>query len=176
MTVTLHRHSTLTPAARRDLLTAYADVRSPLLHLPNYSVTAFTERLERHAAEPGFTLVLGRHDGEPVGYAYATSVGPGDPFWERLADPLPEGFTAAPALALREIGVRTPWRGTGTARRIHDALLAARPEGRTVLMVNPLAGEGRVRRRYEDWGYRAVNRQAATAHSPELTVMIRPTR
>jgi hypothetical protein len=36
----------------------YAEVRAPLLHLPNYAVTAFGERLDRHGTEPGFTAVI----------------------------------------------------------------------------------------------------------------------
>lgn len=141
----------------------YADVQAPLLHLPNYCVEAFTERLDRHRTEPGFELVLG-YDGEvAVGYAYGNTV---DRYWSRLAKPLPAGFTDTAVLAVKEIGVRTPWRGTGAARRIHDSLLATRTEDRVALMVNPLAGEGRVRRLYEAWGYRAFNTQPATADSP----------
>ncbi|CAM5741042.1 hypothetical protein SMICM304S_03555 [Streptomyces microflavus] len=40
-------------AIRGDLLDVYAEVRAPLLHLPNYAVTSFGERIDRHAAEPG---------------------------------------------------------------------------------------------------------------------------
>ncbi|GAA3012655.1 hypothetical protein GCM10020229_25000 [Kitasatospora albolonga] len=176
MTPDLRHHTALTPAARQALLEAYADVRAPLLHLPNYALPAFTERLERHAASPGFELVLAHAAGVTAGYAYGTSVDAADPYWRRMADPLPPGFTDTPVLALREIGVRTPWRGTGTARRLHDSLLAARPEARVTLMVNPLAGEGRVLRLYESWGYREFNAQPATADSPRLAVMVRPTR
>ncbi|MFF0292091.1 GNAT family N-acetyltransferase [Kitasatospora sp. NPDC004614] len=171
MTTELCHHTELTAQARQDLLAAYADVRAPLLHLPNYSVAAFTERLDRHATDPGFGLVLA-YDGEvPAGYAYGNTID--DTYWKRMAEPLPDGFTDAPAFALKEIGVRTPWRGTGTARRIHDELLARRAEGRTLLMVNPAAGDGKVRALYETWGYRAVNSQASTPDSPRLTVMLR---
>nr|WP_234322914.1 GNAT family N-acetyltransferase [Streptomyces sp. NRRL S-350] len=174
MTVDLRHHTALAAEARQDLLAVYAEVRAPLLHLPNYSVATFAERLDRYAAEPGFALVLA-HDGRvPVGYAYGNTVEPGDRYWTRLAEPLPEGFADTPALALREIGVRAPWRGTGTARRIHDALLAGRTEGRAVLMVNPLAGDGKVQRLYGTWGYRAFNAQEASPDSPRLTAMVRP--
>ncbi|GHF81897.1 hypothetical protein GCM10018790_69460 [Kitasatospora xanthocidica] len=176
MSVDLRHHTALTPAVRRDLLDVYTDVRAPLLHLPNYGVAAFTERLEQHTADPGFELVLGYHGEVAVGYAYGNSVGAGDRYWRRMAEPLPDGFTDAPVLAVKEIGVRAPWRGTGTARRIHDALLARRAEERAVLMVNPLAGDGKVRRLYEAWGYREFNAQDATAQSPRLAVMIRPAR
>ncbi len=76
-------------------------------------------------------------------------------------------------LALREIGVRAPWRGTGTARRLHDAFLDRRTEDRVTLMVNPLAGDGKVRALYETWGYRAFNSQPPSELSPGLAVMVR---
>ncbi len=47
------RTFTTLDTARGDLLDVYADVRAPLLHLPNYAVTAFGERLDRHGTEPG---------------------------------------------------------------------------------------------------------------------------
>ncbi|GAA2087411.1 hypothetical protein GCM10009759_08820 [Kitasatospora saccharophila] len=176
MPVELRRCTVLTPPVRAALLEVYADVRAPLLHEPNYRVGAFAGRLDLHAAGAGFALVLGRDGDTPVGYAYGNTVGPGDGYWGRLAGPLPAGFADEPVFALREIGVRGPWRGTGLARRIHDALLADRPERRVCLMVNPLAGAGRVRRLYEDWGYRAFGTQPATAVSPELVAMVRPVR
>ncbi len=78
------------------------------------------------------------------------------------------------AVALKEIGVRVPWRGTGTARRIHDTLLADRSEPYVTLMVNPLAGEGKAHRLYEAWGYEDIGQSQPSAASPVLTAMIRP--
>ncbi|WP_031065825.1 GNAT family N-acetyltransferase [Streptomyces sp. NRRL WC-3742] len=173
MGVELRYYGELAGQVREDLLEVYADVRGPLLHLANYSVEAFGERLDRSAGESGFGLVLGYEGGVVVGYACGNRVGAGDRYWGRMAEPLPEGFTDEPVLALREIGVRSGWRGTGVARRIHDRLLAGREEGRVLLMVNPLAGDGKVQAVYEGWGYRAVNGQAATAESPRLVVMMR---
>lgn len=176
MTVELRHHITLLPEARQNLLDVYTDVRAPLLHLPNYRVDVFAERLDRHATEPGFELVLG-YDGEvPIGYAYGNTIEAGDRYWKRMTEPLPDGYTEAPALAIKEVGVRTRWRGTGAARRIHDELLRRRVEGRVTLLVNPLAGDGKVQRLYETWGYQAFNAQQPSPESPRLTAMIRPIR
>ncbi|WP_406197030.1 hypothetical protein [Kitasatospora sp. NBC_01560] len=41
-------------------------------------------------------------------------------------------------------------------------------------MVNPLAGDGKVQRLYETWGYVAFNAQPPSWDSPRLTAMIRP--
>lgn len=173
MTVELRHHTDLTAQVRQDLLDVYADVRAPLLHLVNYRVEAFAERLDRHAGEPGFELVLGYEGEVPVGYAYGNTIDAGDRYWQRMAEPLPDGYTDTPVLAIKEIGVRTPWRGTGTARRIHDELLARRTEDRVTLMVNPLAGDGKVQAVYESWGYQAVNSQQPTPDSPRLAAMVR---
>ncbi|MGY3680582.1 hypothetical protein ACVWXU_004205 [Streptomyces sp. TE33382] len=75
--IELRTFTTLVPV-RSDLLDVYADVRAPLLHLPNYAVTTFGERLDRHGMEPGFVTVLAYADDEPVGYAYGNTIERGD--------------------------------------------------------------------------------------------------
>ncbi|MFE5889149.1 GNAT family N-acetyltransferase [Streptomyces sp. NPDC056468] len=163
-------------AVRGDLIDVYADVRAALLHLPNYAVTAFGERLDRHGAEPGFVTVLAYADEHPVGYAYGNTIEHADRYWQRTT-PEPAGeYTKHPALALKEIGVRPAWRGTGTARRIHDALLATSEEPHVTLMVNSAAGDGKVHALYRSWGYEDIGQSQPSAASPILTVMIRSTR
>ncbi|MFF3693228.1 GNAT family N-acetyltransferase [Streptomyces sp. NPDC002221] len=169
-------HHTDIVSVRKALLDVYADVRAPLLHLPHYAVDAYAERLDRHATEAGFEVVIGYEGTEAVGYAYCNTVEPGNRWWNRMDPPLPDQLTAAPAIALKEIMVRTPWRGTGTARRIHDELLAHRPEQRVSLLVNPAAGDGKVHRLYETWGYETVSAQQPSPDSPPLAAMIRSVR
>ncbi|MET8982578.1 GNAT family N-acetyltransferase [Streptomyces sp. NPDC004539] len=171
-TVELRTFTTLDPI-RSDLLDVYAEVRAPLLHLPNYAVTAFGERLDRHGADPGFVAVLAYADDHPIGYAYANTIEHGNRYWQRTTPTPPEQYTERPALALKEIGVRPTWRGTGTARRIHDALLAARQEPYVTLMVNSAAGDGKVHALYESWGYEDIGQSQPSPASPLLTVMIR---
>ncbi|GAA1912564.1 hypothetical protein GCM10009716_22940 [Streptomyces sodiiphilus] len=170
------RTFTTLDSVRSDFLDVYADVRAPLLHLPNYAVTAFGERLERHSTEPGFTAVLAYVEGHPVGYAYANSIEHGDRYWQRTTPPPAGKYTERPAVALKELGVRTAWRKTGTSRRIHDALLADRNEPYVTLMVNPAAGDGKVHALYESWGYEDIGRSQPSPASPVLTVMIRAAR
>jgi hypothetical protein len=78
------RTFTALDTARGDLLDVYAEVRAPLLHLPNYAVTAFGERLDRHGTEPGFVAVLAYADGHPVGNAYGNRIEHGDRYWQRI--------------------------------------------------------------------------------------------
>ncbi|MFD8261343.1 GNAT family N-acetyltransferase [Streptomyces griseoluteus] len=170
--INLRTFTTLNPA-RGQLLDVYAHVRAPLLHLPNYAVTTFGERLDRHGTEPGFTAVLAYAGGQPVGYAYGNTIEHGDRYWQRTS-PTPQGkYTQHSAVALKEIGVRPAWRKTGTARRIHDALLGTRNEPYVTLMVNPAAGGGKVHALYKSWGYEDIGQSQPSPASPVLTVMLR---
>lgn len=167
------RTFTILDPVRGDLLDVYAEVRAPLLHLPNYAVTAFGERLDRHGGEPGFTAVLAYAAGRPVGYAYGNTIEHGDRYWQRISPTPADRYTEHPAVALKELGVSPAWRKTGTARRMHDALLAVRDEEHVTLMVNSAAGEGKVHDLYRSWGYRDIGRSQPSPASPVLTVMIR---
>ncbi|NEC04117.1 GNAT family N-acetyltransferase [Streptomyces sp. SID7909] len=160
---------------RGDLLDVYAEVRAPLLHLPNYAVTAFGERIDRHATEPGFTAILAYSDNQPVGYAYSNTIERGDRYWQRTSPAPAEKYTERPTMALKEIGVHPSWRKTGTARRIHDTLLATGAEPYITLMVNATAGGGRVHTLYRSWGYKDIGQSQPSPASPVLTVMIRDT-
>ncbi|CAO0832439.1 GNAT family N-acetyltransferase OS=Streptomyces microflavus OX=1919 GN=Smic_64520 PE=4 SV=1 [Streptomyces microflavus] len=84
-------------AIRGDLLDVYAEVRAP--HLPNYVVTSFGERIDRHAAEPGFTVVLAYADGHPVGYGYGNTIEHGDRYWQRISPSPAEKYTERPAVS-----------------------------------------------------------------------------
>ncbi|GGV57886.1 hypothetical protein GCM10010294_04960 [Streptomyces griseoloalbus] len=161
---------------RGDLIDVYAEVRAPLLHLPNYAVTAFGERLDRHGAEPGFAAVLAYAGGHPVGYVYGNRIERGDRYWQRTAPEPAQEYTSRPAVALKEIGLRPAWRKTGTAQRMHDAFLATRLEPYVTLMVNPAAGEGKVHALYRSWRYQDIGQSRPSPASPVLTVMIRATR
>ncbi|MEH0419464.1 GNAT family N-acetyltransferase [Streptomyces sp. B21-083] len=160
---------------RGDLLDVYADVRAPLLHLPNYAVTAFGERLDRHGVESGFGAVLAYVNGHPVGYVYGNTIEHGNRYWQRTVPAPAHEYTERPAVALKEIGVRTQWRGTGTARRLHDAFLATRDEPYVTLMVNRAAGDGKVHALYRSWGYEDIGQSQPSVASPNLVVMIRTT-
>ncbi|MFE4757624.1 GNAT family N-acetyltransferase [Streptomyces mirabilis] len=162
--------------ARDDLVAVYSDVRAELLHLPNYAVPAFTERSDRQGSAAGWVAVLAyTDDGEAVGYAYDNVVESDERWWKRVAPTPASEYTDRPAVALKELGVRVPWRKIGTARRLHDSLLAEYVnEPHVTLMVNPAAGDGKVQRLYESWGYWSIGTSQPSAESSVLTVMIRP--
>lgn len=173
--IQLH-HSTDIDDVWNALIDVYAEVRADQLHQPHYSVERYGERLARHATEPGWEAVIGYDGTEPIGYAYVNTLQLNDRWWRRMTTPLPPGCTGIPTVALKEIMLRDPWRGTGTARRIHDELLAARPEQQVSLLVNPQAGGGKVQALYEGWGYEVVSAQQPSADGPVLTAMLRMIR
>ncbi|MDJ1138161.1 GNAT family N-acetyltransferase [Streptomyces iconiensis] len=170
------RHTTDIECVWDTLIDVYSEVRAAQLHQPHYSVERYGERLARHAAEPGWEAVIGYDGDEPAGYAYVNTIESGDRWWHRMATPLPKGTTSSPTVALKEIMLRTPWRGTGLARRIHDELLAHRPEEQVTLLVNPQSGGGKVKALYERWGYRGISTQQPSSDGPVLTAMLRTVR
>lgn len=167
------RHATDIDTVWHTLIEVYAEVRADQLHQPHYSVERYGERLARHGSEPGWEAVIGFDGNEPVGYAYVNTLQPDDRWWRRMTTPLPEGCTTIPTVALKEIMMRERWRGTGTARRIHDELLDSRPEQQVSLLVNPLAGGGKVKALYESWGYEQISVQQPSVDGPVLAAMLR---
>ncbi|MFI9364961.1 hypothetical protein ACIG5E_28510 [Kitasatospora sp. NPDC053057] len=49
-----------------------------MLHLADYAVATFAERLDRHGGEPGFDAVIGYDEEEPIRYAYGNTIRSGD--------------------------------------------------------------------------------------------------
>ncbi|WP_327733398.1 GNAT family N-acetyltransferase [Streptomyces nojiriensis] len=169
------KHHTDLGDVREHLIAVYARVRADLLHLPNYRIEAFTERLDRHGNDPGWEAVIAyAPDGQPIGYAYANTVEPGNRWWARMDTPVPAEYTAKASLAIKEIGVVPPWRGQGLAQAMHDDLLRHREEGFVSLLVNPAAGDGKVQRLYEGWGYIRIGSQQPSPDSPPLACLGRP--
>lgn len=143
------------PAVRQVLVDVYAEVYTEALDQPFFSVAEFDDRLGGYMAAPGWGCVLARVGAEPSGYAFGYALRPNARWWQGLrtpVDPAAVEETGKRTFALNEIMVRGPWRGTGAARRIHDALMARREEERATLLVEQ--SHPRVRARYEQWGYR----------------------
>jgi hypothetical protein len=67
--------------------------------------------------------------------------------------------------------VRPRWRKTGTATRLHAALLEGRPEPLAALLVNP--DRPKVQVLYETWGYCQVGTRQPFPDSPMYAVMVR---
>jgi ribosomal protein S18 acetylase RimI-like enzyme len=176
--VTLTRHG---PDAARALGDAMADlyVRGYLgTHNegdPFHGTAKFLDRLEGYARAPGFTLITADAPGAGlVGFAFGYVLPPNARWWNGLLDPVPDGFTTETGdrtFAVNEINVANEWRGRGLATRMHAELVAARPEPRFTLLVEP-DSEANARRLYLSWGYEMVARLQPYPDSPIYDALI----
>ncbi|UUU37576.1 GNAT family N-acetyltransferase [Streptomyces sp. NBC_00162] len=169
------------PAIREEILSIHQEVRHRDFSLTTdfQSVERFDERLSAYSSRPGWTAVIGHEDGEAVGFCFGVPLGPETKWWSTMTEPLPGEFTREDGqrtVALNEIVVRKPWRGSGVAWQLHEAWLAPRTEQRVTLLVNPASGNGAVQAVYEAWGYRTVGLQQPFPDSPKYAAMIRPLR
>ncbi|MGP3928035.1 GNAT family N-acetyltransferase [Streptomyces sp. 8N616] len=165
------------PDIRSALVDVYAEVYADQLEDPFFSVERFEERLNGHASRPGWEAVVGYADGQVIGYAYASPLPAESRWWAGMLEPLPEEDTAedgARTLALFELMVRKPWRGTGNAQLIHEDLLSGRSEERVTLLVEPT--HPRVKALYERWGYKHVGDQQPFPDAPVYATMLRHLR
>jgi GNAT superfamily N-acetyltransferase len=134
---------------------------------------AFARFVDHWSANEAFACVISYDRDQPVGYAYGAPLSPATTWWAKVTPRLPDGFTAETGhrtFALSELMVRTPWRGTGSARHIHDALLASRGEQRTTLLVHK--DHAKVRALYEGWGYETVGETTPFDGAPLLCAMV----
>jgi hypothetical protein len=114
-------------------------------------------RLDGWSSRPGWSRVVG-HDGDKaVGYAYGAPLQPRAAWWGGLLTDVPADIveeTGTRTYALSELMVRIPWRKTGAAGRLHDALLEARTEERATLLVDPT--HPKVHAHYDSWGWHTL--------------------
>jgi GNAT superfamily N-acetyltransferase len=165
------------PDFRALLIDIYLEVYADRLADPFFSRERFDERLTGHAARNDWEAVIAYKDGEPIGYAYGAALQPGARWWMFQLEPLPEDYTeetGSRTLALFEIMVREPWRGSGYAQRIHEELLSGRKEERVTLLVDPRKES--VKRMYERWGYEHIGDQKPFPDSPLYSTMVRQLR
>ncbi len=163
---------------RPTLAEVYAEVYADRLSDPFFSVERFEERLDGHVSRPGWEVVMGYGNGEPVGYAYGSPLPERTRWWAGMLEPLPQEMTdetgGCRTLALFELMVRQAWRKTGTAKRIHEELLTCRPEERVTLLVEPT--HSKVKALYESWGYEHIGDQQPFPDAPVYATMLRQIR
>ncbi|WP_424212700.1 GNAT family N-acetyltransferase [Streptomyces sp. BI20] len=174
--ITLHRYGVdQLSAIRPTLVSLYAEVyEKEIGEDPFFSVDRFEGRLTGHASRPSWEAVVAYDGGEAAGYAYAATLPPATGWWAHMLSPLPEAEITedgSRTLALFEIMVRTPWRGTGLAEQIHEELLAGRSEERVTLLVEP--EHPKVKALYERWGYEHIGDQQPFPDAPIYATMLR---
>ncbi|MES4906361.1 MULTISPECIES: GNAT family N-acetyltransferase [unclassified Streptomyces] len=164
-------------AIGQTLTDVYAEVYADRISDPFFSIERFEERLEGHVSRDPWEVVIGWDGDEPVGYAYGTPLPPRSRWWAGMLEPLPEEMTredGTRTMALCELMVRSPWRKTGTAHRIHEELLSGRAEERVTLLVEPT--HPKVKALYESWGYENIGDQQPFPDAPVYATMLRVLR
>ena len=143
---------------------------------PFHSVSAFMTRFDSYASRDGFDLVVAYHRDQPAGQAWGWPLGPGTGWWDGLLTDTDPGFTdedGTRTFALSEIMVREDLTGHGIAHSLHDQLLAARPESRATLLVEP--DNTTAYQAYTRWGWQQVAQlRPAWPDAPIWDVLILP--
>lgn len=157
------------PEIRQTLLDVHADAYADEMDDP------FTQRfpwfVDHWGGSPGFACVIGYEGTEPVGFAYGAPAEPGREWWRDCPIEEPE---QSRTFSFSELMVRPKWRKTGTADRLHAALIDDRPEALAVLLVDP--DHPKVQALYETWGYRHIGHRQPFPDSPRYAVMLRDLR
>jgi GNAT superfamily N-acetyltransferase len=162
---------------RHSLRTIYAEVYSEPPYLWGDEQTKlFEERLEAQRQQDGFALVGARIGGELVGFTFGVTLRPESRWWSGLLSPVGESVTRespSRTLAVVELLVRSPWRRLGIGKRLHDMLLADRPEERATLTVLPEARPAQLA--YAKWGWTKVaQKRNPLPGAPVFDVLIKP--
>lgn len=154
------------PAIRRTLLDVHAEAYADQMDDPFHQ--RFAWFVDHWGRNPGFACVIGWEGDEPVGFAYGAPGVAGREWWRgHLAEPPADPST----FSVSELMVRPAWRRTGTAERLHAALLEPRPEALAVLLVDTT--HDRVQALYESWEYAKLGEQQPFPDSPRFAVMLR---
>ncbi len=163
---------------RADLLAVYTEVYAHEIadNPVFFDVDQFWERLTAYASRAGFSLVVGRVDGELIGYALGYRLPEGARWWRGYRGDLPADQLVEDGrrtFAICEIMVRPTWRRRGYAHALHDELLADRPESRATLLVEP--DNAPAHAAYRSWGWREVGHvKPSFPDSPLYISMMRP--
>ncbi|MBJ7905126.1 GNAT family N-acetyltransferase [Streptomyces sp. DSM 110735] len=113
------------------------------------------------------TVRLRHYGDEVVGFAYGAPAAEGREWWREHLEAAPERTAT---FHVSELMVRAPWRKTGTAERLHRALMDSRAEALAALLVD--VTHPKVQAFYESWGYRKVGEDQPFPDSPVYAVMV----
>lgn len=175
-TFEIERHSADSLAALRDdLVGIYAAANAERRDHPFFRSNDFWIRLvERYAVAEDFLLVLSRVDGVAVGFAFGSPRRDAADIWAMVRRALPEVAALSdsePIYVLREIAVHPDFQGRGYGRRLHDALLADRPERLAQLLVLP--DNQTAKRAYYSWGWRDIGPRQPVPGVPVGDAMVK---
>ena len=134
------------------------------------------DRLERLLDDPTFGATLARSGDLLVGFAYGFTLAPTTTWWSGLTPPPSRAVTIerpGRTFILFDFAVRSPFRGNGVGRRLHDLLLGSRTEQRATLATQPTAVD--TKKIYEHWGWHMIGQADgdALATAPLFDIYLR---
>jgi ribosomal protein S18 acetylase RimI-like enzyme len=163
------------PALHEDLLCVYATANADRSDNPFFQPDNFWRRLIAcHALADDFLLVLGRIGSTSVGFAFGSPRHEAADIWGMVRRTLPDAAATddqEPIYVLREIAVHPDHQGRGYGRRLHDALLAGRPERLAQLLVLP--DNVAAKRAYYSWGWHDIGPRQPLPESPVGDAMVK---
>jgi GNAT superfamily N-acetyltransferase len=158
---------------RDELLAAYLEVYAARLGDQFFSPERYWERVAGYASRDGYSLVVGRLDGELVGYAMGFTLPAGSGWWRGFRGDVDPGLLREDGrrtFALTYIMVRQAWQRRGYARALHDALLLGRSEERAALLVIP--DNVPAHSAYLSWGWYALGKLQPFEDAPVYDAMV----
>jgi GNAT superfamily N-acetyltransferase len=165
------------PGISDTLRSIYSEVYSePPYQWGDDHTKLFKERLEVQRQQDGFSLVGAGSGGELIGFIFGVTLRPESPWWSDLLSPIGEDVTRESpnrTFAVVELLVRSDWRRQGIGRRLHDMLLADRPEERATLTVLPEARPAQLA--YAKWGWiKVAQKRNPLPGAPVFDVLVKP--
>lgn len=163
-----------------ELIGVYAKVYNipPYIGDPFFSVASFADRLTAAFPSEGFEAVVGRLDGQIVGYVHGATL-PSDKLWfTALGEARPDQMVAAAEKGevfwMRELMVLPEVQNHGIGHTLHDATIDDRSEPWTTLtcIVDNEPAHGA----YLRWGYQIIGQIKHAPESPIYDAMVLPPR
>jgi GNAT superfamily N-acetyltransferase len=122
--------------------------------------------IDHWSGRPDWTCAVGYDEQGAMGFAYGAPATPGREWWREHTSI--DGDTST--YHLSEIAVAQRWRKTGESKRLHDELLADRPEKLVALTAD--RDHPKVVALYASWGYESLGLVQPFDDSPTYRVML----
>ncbi|MYQ47496.1 GNAT family N-acetyltransferase [Streptomyces sp. SID4985] len=151
---------------RQTLIDVHADVHADQMADDEFR-QKFPWFVDHWGGHPEFSCVIAFDGDEVVGFAYGAPAKDDREWWREHLDPAPE---KSRTFHFSELMVRERWRKTGTAERLHRALMDAQDDELAALLVD--VTHPKVEALYESWGYRKVGERQPFPDSPVYAVML----
>ena len=152
-----------------------ASHEQPIRNDPWFSEEKFWHRLvELYAPGRDFEMVSGWLGDAMIGYAFGSPRDKSSATWEQVKaawPSFPVSDMNEPIYIFREFAVHPEQQGRGYGRKLHDALLAKRPERMACLNVR--VDNEQATGAYLSWGWQKIASEQPFSDSPTMHVMAR---